>query len=57
VNWVSAVFRRQGAQLVDRKQYHGQIGCGGKSWLVEERSVPSLPPSVFAWDMPPTTNG
>jgi ABC-type glycerol-3-phosphate transport system substrate-binding protein len=51
VNWVSAVFAAQGAQLVDEE---GNITV--KSDEVKEvlgwfkKIVPSLPPSVFAWD-------
>ena len=51
VNWVSAVFAAQGAQLVDEE---GNVTV--KSDAVREvlawfqKIVPSLPPSVFAWD-------
>ena len=51
VNWVSAVFAGQGAQLVDAE---GNITV--KSDEVKEvlawfkHIVPFLPPSVFAWD-------
>jgi hypothetical protein len=51
VNWVSAVFAAQGAQLVD-----GEGNITVKSDEVKEvlawfkKIVPFLPPSVFAWD-------
>jgi ABC-type glycerol-3-phosphate transport system substrate-binding protein len=51
VNWVSAVFAAHGAQLVDEE---GNVTV--KSDAVREvlawfqKIVPSLPPSVFAWD-------
>ena len=51
VNWVSAVFAAQGAQLVDSE---GNITV--KSDAVKEvlawfqKVVPFLPPSVFGWD-------
>src|SRR5271156_30829 len=51
VNWVSAVFAGQGAQLVD-----GEGNITVKSDEVREvlawfkKIVPFLPPSVFAWD-------
>ena len=51
VNWVSAVFAGQGAQLVD-----GEGNITVNSDAVKEvlawfkKIVPSLPPSVFAWD-------
>jgi len=51
VNWVSAVFAAQGAQLIDEE---GNVTV--KSDAVREvlawfqKIVPSLPPSVFAWD-------
>jgi ABC-type glycerol-3-phosphate transport system substrate-binding protein len=51
VNWVSAVFAGQGAQLVD-----GEGNITVKSDEVKEdlawfqKIVPSLPPSVLAWD-------
>ena len=51
VNWVSAVFAAQGAQLVD-----GEGNITVKSDELKEvlawfkKIVPFLPPSVFAWD-------
>jgi len=51
VNWVSAVFAAQGAQLVD-----GEGNITVKSEEVKEvlawfkKIVPFLPPSVVAWD-------
>jgi len=51
VNWVSAVFAAYSAQLVDEE---GNITVKsdavreGLAWF--QKIVPSLPPSVFAWD-------
>ena len=51
INWVSAVFAGQGAQLVDAE---GNITVKSDdvkevlAWFKE--IAPSLPPSVFAWD-------
>ena len=51
VNWVSAVFAGQGAQLVDAEGNITVRSDEVKTALVWfKKIVPSLPPSVFAWD-------
>jgi ABC-type glycerol-3-phosphate transport system substrate-binding protein len=51
VNWVSAVFAAQGAQLVDEEGNVTVKSDGVREVLAWfQKIVPSLPPSVFAWD-------